>query len=39
VSYSPSGVSREGWHALTVRVKGRNATVRARPGYLAGGSM
>jgi len=39
VSYSPSGVSREGWHELTVRVKGRNATVRARPGYLAGGSM
>jgi Ca-activated chloride channel family protein len=36
VSYSPSGVSREGWHTLTVRVKGRNATVRARPGYLAG---
>jgi VWFA-related protein len=39
VSYSPSGVSREGWHELTVRVKGRAATVRARPGYLAGGSM
>ena len=36
ISYSPAGVSREGWHALTVRVKGRNATVRARPGYLAG---
>jgi Ca-activated chloride channel family protein len=36
VSYSPAGVSREGWHELTVRVKGRNATVRARPGYLAG---
>jgi VWFA-related protein len=39
VSYSPSGVSREGWHQLVVRVKGRSATVRARPGYLAGGSM
>jgi Ca-activated chloride channel homolog len=36
VSYSPAGVSREGWHQLAVRVKGRNATIRARPGYLAG---
>jgi VWFA-related protein len=36
LSYSPAGVPQEGWHQLTVRVKGRNATVRARPGYLAG---
>jgi Ca-activated chloride channel family protein len=36
VSYSPAGVSREGWHELAVRVKGRKAAVRARPGYLAG---
>jgi Ca-activated chloride channel family protein len=36
VSYSPSGVPQDGWHQLTVRVKGRNAAVRARPGYLAG---
>jgi len=36
VSYSPTGVTQDGWHQLTVRVKGRNATVRARPGYLAG---
>ena len=36
VSFSPGGVSPEGWHTLTVRVKGRNAVVRARPGYLAG---
>jgi VWFA-related protein len=36
LSYSPAGVSRDGWHTLTVRVKGRNAAVRARPGYLAG---
>ena len=36
LSYSPAGVSKEGWHTLTVRVKGRSATVRARPGYLAG---
>ena len=36
LSYSPAGVSPEGWHELKVRVKGRSATVRARPGYLAG---
>jgi len=36
LSYSPAGVSRDGWHTLTVRVKGRSAAVRARPGYLAG---
>jgi Ca-activated chloride channel family protein len=36
LSYSPAGVSHEGWHELTVRVKGRNAVVKARPGYLAG---
>ncbi len=36
VSYSPRGVSPGGWHQLTVRVKGRNATVKARPGYFAG---
>ena len=36
LSFSPAGVSRDGWHELTVRVKGRNATVRARRGYLAG---
>ena len=35
VSYTPAGVPREGWHRLSVRVKNRNATVRARPGYLA----
>jgi len=39
LSYSPAGVSPGGWHQLTVRVKGRDATVRARPGYLAGGPM
>lgn len=36
VSYSPSGVPAEGWHRLSVRVKGRNVQVKARPGYLAG---
>jgi hypothetical protein len=36
VSYTPRGVSKEGWHRLEVRVKGRRATIKARPGYLAG---
>jgi VWFA-related protein len=36
VSYMPRGVSRPGWHQLDVRVKGRRATVKARPGYLGG---
>jgi hypothetical protein len=36
VSYTPRGVSSTGWHQLDVRVK-RRATVKARPGYLAGG--
>ena len=35
VSYSPRGVSKDGWHRLDVRVKGRKTTVKARPGYLA----
>jgi VWFA-related protein len=35
VSYTPRGVPRGGWHRLDVRVK-RQATVKARPGYLAG---
>lgn len=33
ISYSPRGVPAGGWHSLDVRVKGRRATVRARPGY------
>ena len=36
VSYSPRGVTSDGWHRVEVRVKGRNAAVKARPGYLAG---
>jgi Ca-activated chloride channel family protein len=36
ISYSPRGVSPDGWHRLDVRVKRRSATVHARPGYLAG---
>jgi hypothetical protein len=35
LSYTPRGVASDGWHRLAVRVK-RNATVKARPGYLAG---
>ncbi|MEO8677877.1 MAG: hypothetical protein ABI665_02450 [Vicinamibacterales bacterium] len=33
VTYSPRGVSREGWHRLEVTVKRSGATVKARPGY------
>ena len=36
VSYTPRGVSTDGWHRLDVRVKGRRAMVQARPGYYAG---
>jgi VWFA-related protein len=36
VSYTPHGVSNDGWHRLDVRVKNRRATIQARPGYLAG---
>jgi VWFA-related protein len=35
VSYTPRGVASEGWHRVDVKLKGRRATVRARPGYLA----
>jgi VWFA-related protein len=35
LSYTPRGVAPDGWHRLDVRVK-RKATVKARPGYLAG---
>lgn len=36
LSYSPTGVARGGWHRLEVRLKGRRATVKARPGYQGG---
>ena len=36
VSYTPRGVSRDGWHRLDVRLKNRRAAIKARPGYLAG---
>jgi VWFA-related protein len=35
--YTPTGSATPGWHRLDVRVKGRRATVKARPGYMAGG--
>jgi len=37
VSYTPRGVATGGWHTLEVRIKNRKATIKARPGYLAGG--
>ena len=36
ISYTPRGVSKDGWHPLEVRINGRRAAVKARPGYLAG---
>jgi VWFA-related protein len=35
--YTPSGPTAPGWHGIEVRIKGRRATVKARPGYMAGG--
>jgi Ca-activated chloride channel family protein len=35
LSYTPTGVATKGWHPLTVKLKGRTGTVRARPGYSA----
>jgi VWFA-related protein len=36
LSYTPTGVSKDGWHRLDVRIRNRRATIKARPGYLAG---
>jgi VWFA-related protein len=36
VSYTPQGVSKDGWHRLDVRIRNRRASIKARPGYLAG---
>jgi VWFA-related protein len=36
ISYSPRDVAPGGWHRLEVRVKRKNANVKARPGYLSG---
>jgi VWFA-related protein len=35
LTYTPRGVSPDGWHTLDVRVKGRRLTVKARRGYAA----
>jgi VWFA-related protein len=36
LTYEPRGVgTNDGWHDVVVKVKGRNATVKARPGYYA----
>lgn len=35
LTYSPTGDSREGWHAVQVRLKRGRGDVRARPGYFA----
>jgi Ca-activated chloride channel family protein len=36
ITYSPRGVSNDGWHKLEVHVKRRSARVRVRPGYMRG---
>jgi len=38
LSYTPTGVRSSGWHEVVVRVRNRQAEVRARPGYLQPGS-
>lgn len=35
VSYSPRGVTTDGWHRLEVRVRMKGVDVKARPGYFA----
>jgi len=39
ISYTPRGVATSGWHRLEVKVKNRRASIKARPGYLAGQLM
>jgi VWFA-related protein len=36
LTYSPSGVSRDGWHQLKIRVKNPNVKIVARSGYFSG---
>jgi VWFA-related protein len=36
ISYSPTGVAKDGWHRLDVRVKNRRVTVKSRAGYQSG---
>ena len=35
LSYSPSGVSANGWHQISVKLKAKSGTVTARRGYFA----
>ena len=35
LSYTPTGVSATGWHALDVKLKGKRGKVTARRGYFA----
>lgn len=35
LTYSPSGVTREGWHEVKVTLKNARGEVTARPGYFA----
>jgi VWFA-related protein len=35
LSYTPSGVSSEGWHTIEVRLRGRSGHIKARRGYFA----
>ena len=35
LTYSPKGVSREGWHDVKVTLKNTRGNVTARPGYFA----
>ena len=35
LTYSPSGVSREGWHDVKVTLKNARGEITARPGYFA----
>jgi VWFA-related protein len=36
IAFTPTGVRNDdGWHRLDVKVKGKRADVRARPGYMA----
>jgi Ca-activated chloride channel family protein len=36
LTFTPAGVSEEGWHTLEVKLKRRSGDVRARRGYFAG---
>lgn len=35
LTYAPKGAARPGWHDVKVRLRGRDGTVKARPGYFA----